>query len=68
VRGGGGVLAGWSCPWFSGMAPPGRPAVAGGWAGLAARIHAEERQLTESLSAEYEHFAAGRKRLVPGMW
>ena len=39
-----------------------------GGTGLAVRIHAEERQLTESLGAEYEHFAAGRKRLVPGVW
>jgi protein-S-isoprenylcysteine O-methyltransferase Ste14 len=39
-----------------------------GGTGLAVRIHAEERQLTESLGAEYAHFAAGRKRLVPGVW
>ena len=32
--------------------------------GLAVRIRAEERQLGE----EYERFAAGRKRLVPGVW
>jgi protein-S-isoprenylcysteine O-methyltransferase Ste14 len=37
-------------------------------AGLAVRIHAEERQLIQALGAEYEHFAAGRKRLVPGVW
>jgi protein-S-isoprenylcysteine O-methyltransferase Ste14 len=37
-------------------------------AGLAVRIHAEERQLTQALGAEYEQFAAGRKRLVPGVW
>jgi len=36
--------------------------------GLAVRIRAEERQLTQALGAEYEHFAAGRKRLVPGVW
>ena len=42
-------------------------AVLGG-AGLAVRIHAEERQLTQALGAEYERFAAGRKRLVPGVW
>jgi len=42
-------------------------AVLGG-AGLAVRIRAEERQLTESLGEEYERFAAGRKRLVPGVW
>ena len=42
-------------------------AVLGG-AGLALRIGAEERQLTQALGAGYEHFAAGRKRLVPGVW
>ena len=42
-------------------------AVLGG-AGLAVRIRAEERQLTQALGAEYGHFAAGRKRLVPGVW
>jgi protein-S-isoprenylcysteine O-methyltransferase Ste14 len=42
-------------------------AVLGG-AGLAVRIHAEERQLTESLGSEYADFAAGRKRLIPGVW
>ena len=42
-------------------------AVLGG-SGLAVRIRAEERQLTRALGAEYEHFAAGRKRLVPGVW
>jgi protein-S-isoprenylcysteine O-methyltransferase Ste14 len=42
-------------------------AVLGG-AGLAVRIRAEERQLTESLGEAYERFAAGRKRLVPGVW
>lgn len=42
-------------------------AVLGGL-GLYVRIRAEERQLTEALGDEYEHFAAGRKRLVPGVW
>ena len=42
-------------------------AVLGG-AGLAVRIHAEERQLAQTLGAEYERFAAGRKRLIPGVW
>jgi len=42
-------------------------AVLGG-AGLAVRIRAEERQLTQALGAEYERFAVGRKRLVPGVW
>jgi protein-S-isoprenylcysteine O-methyltransferase Ste14 len=39
-----------------------------GGAGLAVRIHAEERQLTDALGAEYERFAAEHKRLVPGLW
>jgi protein-S-isoprenylcysteine O-methyltransferase Ste14 len=42
-------------------------AVLGG-AGLAVRIRAEERQLTQKVGVEYEHFAASRKRLVPGVW
>jgi protein-S-isoprenylcysteine O-methyltransferase Ste14 len=36
--------------------------------GLVARIRAEERQLTKALGEEYERFAAGRKRLLPGVW
>ena len=36
--------------------------------GLAVRIRVEERQLTEALGADYECFAAGRKRLIPGVW
>jgi protein-S-isoprenylcysteine O-methyltransferase Ste14 len=43
-------------------------ALALGGAGLAVRIHAEERQLTDALGAEYERFAAEHKRLVPGVW
>jgi len=39
-----------------------------GWAGLALRIHAEEGQWAQTLGAGYERFAAGRKRLVPGVW
>jgi len=39
-----------------------------GGAGLYVRIRAEERQLTKALGTEYEQFAAGRKRLVPGVW
>lgn len=39
-----------------------------GGTGLAVRIRAEERQLIQALGAEYRHFAATRKRLVPGMW
>ena len=42
-------------------------AVLGG-AGLAVRIRAEERQLTEALGEEYRQFAASRKRLVPGLF
>ena len=42
-------------------------AVLGG-VGLAVRIRAEERQLTQALGEEYERFAAGRKRLVPWVW
>jgi protein-S-isoprenylcysteine O-methyltransferase Ste14 len=37
-------------------------------AGLAVRIRVEERQLTDALGADYERFAAHRKRLVPGLW
>jgi protein-S-isoprenylcysteine O-methyltransferase Ste14 len=36
--------------------------------GLTVRIRAEERQLTQALGAEYESYAASRKRLVPGIW
>jgi protein-S-isoprenylcysteine O-methyltransferase Ste14 len=43
-------------------------AAALGGTGLAVRIRAEERQLTQALGAQYERFAAGRKRLVPGVW
>jgi protein-S-isoprenylcysteine O-methyltransferase Ste14 len=39
-----------------------------GGAGLTVRIRAEERQLTETLGAQYERFATQRKRLVPGVW
>ncbi len=39
-----------------------------GCTGLAVRIRAEERQLTEALGTEYTQFAATRKRLIPGMW
>jgi protein-S-isoprenylcysteine O-methyltransferase Ste14 len=39
-----------------------------GCVGLTVRIRAEERQLTEALGAEYERFAADRKRVVPGVW
>jgi protein-S-isoprenylcysteine O-methyltransferase Ste14 len=35
--------------------------------GLVVRV-AEERQPTRALGAQYERFAAGRKRLVPGIW
>jgi protein-S-isoprenylcysteine O-methyltransferase len=43
-------------------------AAALGGTGLAIRIRAEERQLTQALGAQYQQFAAGRKRLVPGVW
>jgi protein-S-isoprenylcysteine O-methyltransferase Ste14 len=39
-----------------------------GGVGLAVRIRAEERQLTQALGTDYERFAAERKRLVPGVW
>jgi protein-S-isoprenylcysteine O-methyltransferase Ste14 len=39
-----------------------------GATGLVIRIRTEERQLTQALGAEYERFAAGRKRLVPHVW
>ncbi len=52
-------------PWPEGQLYP--AAVLGG-AGLAVRIRAQERQLTQALGAEYERFAASRKRLVPGVW
>jgi protein-S-isoprenylcysteine O-methyltransferase Ste14 len=39
-----------------------------GGAGLTVRIRAEERQLTEALGAQYERFAAQRRRLMPGVW
>ena len=43
-------------------------ATALGGTGLAVRIRAEERQLTNALGGDYEHYAASRKRLVPGVW
>ena len=43
-------------------------AAALGGTGLAVRIRAEERQLTQALGAEYQHYAADRKRLMPGVW
>jgi protein-S-isoprenylcysteine O-methyltransferase Ste14 len=42
-------------------------AVLGG-VGLTVRIRAEERQLAQALGDEYESFATGRKRLVPGLF
>jgi protein-S-isoprenylcysteine O-methyltransferase Ste14 len=39
-----------------------------GGTGLWVRIRAEERQPTQALGADYERFAAGRKRLVPWVW
>jgi len=43
-------------------------AAALGGTGLAVRIRAEERQLTQALGADYQHFAVDRKRLMPGVW
>jgi protein-S-isoprenylcysteine O-methyltransferase Ste14 len=37
-------------------------------AGLVYRIHVEESALREKLGQDYVQFAAGRKRLVPGIW
>jgi protein-S-isoprenylcysteine O-methyltransferase Ste14 len=36
--------------------------------GLTVRIRVEERQLRESLGADYDEFAASRKRLIPGIF
>jgi protein-S-isoprenylcysteine O-methyltransferase Ste14 len=36
--------------------------------GLVVRIRAEERQLAQALGADYEDFAAERKRVIPGIW
>ena len=36
--------------------------------GLTVRIRAEERRLNDALGADYERFAARRKRLIPGIW
>ena len=36
--------------------------------GLAVRIHAEEKQLTDALGEQYERYASARKRLIPGVW
>ena len=38
-----------------------------GGIGLAVRIRAEERQLKQAFGADYDRFAASRKRLVPGV-
>ena len=37
-------------------------------AGLTVRIRVEERQLRDSLGADYDDFAAHRKRLIPGVF
>lgn len=37
-------------------------------AGLIVRIHVEERTLSEALGEPYRRFAAGRRRLFPGLW
>ncbi len=36
--------------------------------GLLVRIHAEERALYAGLGEEYRRYAAGRRRLFPGVW
>jgi protein-S-isoprenylcysteine O-methyltransferase Ste14 len=36
--------------------------------GLVARIHSEEHVLTASLGDDYRRYAAGRRRLFPGIW
>jgi len=36
--------------------------------GLVVRIRVEERALSEALGAPYREYAAGRRRLVPGIW
>lgn len=36
--------------------------------GLTVRIRVEEHQLRESLGADYDEFAASRKRLIPGVF
>jgi protein-S-isoprenylcysteine O-methyltransferase Ste14 len=37
-------------------------------AGLIVRIHVEERTLSDALGEPYRRFAAGRRRLFPGLW
>ena len=37
-------------------------------AGLIVRIYVEERTLSEGLGEPYRRFAAGRRRLFPGLW
>lgn len=37
-------------------------------AGLVVRIHFEERALLDGLGEPYRRFAAGRARLIPGLW
>jgi protein-S-isoprenylcysteine O-methyltransferase Ste14 len=36
--------------------------------GLLVRIRFEERALLEGLGEQYRRFAAGRRRLFPGVW
>jgi protein-S-isoprenylcysteine O-methyltransferase Ste14 len=35
---------------------------------LLVRIHAEERALFAGLGEDYRRYAAGRRRLFPGVW
>jgi protein-S-isoprenylcysteine O-methyltransferase Ste14 len=37
-------------------------------AGLLVRIRSEERVLLAALGDDYKHYAAGRRRLFPGLW
>jgi protein-S-isoprenylcysteine O-methyltransferase Ste14 len=37
-------------------------------AAFAYRIHVEERALTEALGDQYRAYAAGTKRLIPGLF
>jgi protein-S-isoprenylcysteine O-methyltransferase Ste14 len=36
--------------------------------GLLVRIRFEERALLDGLGEQYRRFAAGRRRLIPGVW
>ena len=55
-------------PWPGGLAWPAVAGIALIIAGIGLRACSLARQLTRALGAGYEHFAAARKRLVPGVW